>query len=158
MTKKEEVKAKIQALVPEIMELKFGCEVKDRIKGKMTILRSYSVYDEPNVYDIAYTKGKQEELTYERYPNSFWKILGRPITLADVLLALSTKEHLRHDCILFNGQFAFDNYGHEFQDVELGEIDTGKGYKETPYPKWNLAQTYDNQPEEVYEFLHNILI
>ena len=48
-------------------------------------------------------------------------------------------------------EFAIDSLGRFMRDW-------GENRHETIAEEWDLTQPYDNQPEEVYEFLHNILI
>lgn len=134
MTKKEEVKAKIQELVSEIMELKFGCLLKnerldliipitkERFDGDVMI-RDWDGWHTPAWVRENYT------------------ILGRPITLADVLLAVEKR-------VLDTNRASIKK--------EVGYL-LDKTYL-TILTDWKLPQPYDNQPEEVYELLHNILI
>lgn len=69
----EQLKAVIQTANPEIMELKFGCE----LEGGVTFI---SVNPKTNEYYILAGNKILKR-------NEYRKILGRPIRLADVLLA-----------------------------------------------------------------------
>lgn len=71
---------------PEIVALKFGCKVENFLKGTAIILKVHKYQGESDCYDVAYYK--LPELIVERTPFNNWKILGRDITLADVLLAV----------------------------------------------------------------------
>ncbi len=131
----------IQEANPEIMELKFGCE----------ILCEQVWADEIGNYHDEYGTVVFNEL--DKYPEeglSAWvdsiqtlmplgeptKILGRPIRLADVLLAISN--HIKKNKnIYFSAYFAYID----------GKI------------LWDLRQdNLDHQTEETKEFLINLLV
>ena len=82
----DKLKKVIQKANPSILELKLGCEVEIN-KEKGLILRKYpispSLSDKQSTYDIWL---KDSCNLVENYFSNF-KILGRPITLCDVLLA-----------------------------------------------------------------------
>jgi len=98
MTKKEQLIKKIQESVPEIMELKFGCKVN--LSGYyVTVIR---LLESNNYTYNQHTKrkyiGMQKIIEYSenfgvgRTPiGEITKIIGRDITLSDVLLALEVE-------------------------------------------------------------------
>lgn len=87
----EELKKIIQEAVPEIMELKFGCEIVYPGYQKATIcgqqLNTYRVYCEQRNY-CAFKMISDKELDL----SLVHQILGRPIRLADVLMAIPLME------------------------------------------------------------------
>lgn len=126
MTNLEEVKKKIQEVVPEIMELKFGCKFK--LKGS-------------NYIDIC--TGKNE------WGLNDVEILGRPITLEDVLKAMQSlddKNPQRHWVINRWGEFLNDAEG----------VTPLKGFSKVG-EKWILGKPLDLQEENTINFLHGIL-
>jgi len=87
MTHLEELKAVIVNANPSIMNLEFGCEVKG--SGSIPVLQY--VGKSNGQYALAYQNdGKDEMLIVERLGT---EILGRPIRLADVLLAMDDLMH-----------------------------------------------------------------
>lgn len=81
---------KIQEAVPEIIELKRGCYVKDFLKGKLMILAEYKLGDETPVYDFVFFG--EDEVSVMRTPRGNWDIIGRDITLFDI-----------KQCLRYNG-------------------------------------------------------
>src|ERR1044072_8005570 len=75
----EALKAKIVEAVPEIMELKFGCRVKNKPFGYERVIAE--VTPETVYYVLCGADFK------EHFDDGKFEILGRDITLADVLLA-----------------------------------------------------------------------
>lgn len=135
----DKTKQRIQELVPEVMELKFGCEVQSEMnrwrvwskmnyqEGQMPLSRIELVSDELKATNCMYEEGDDRP----------WKILGSPITLAVVLRTL------------------------EFVDVD-------KKYPMERYPLtkivgmivglWNLTKdNYDDQSEETKAFIGQLL-
>lgn len=127
------IKQRIIELVPEIMELKFGCQVlfKDIVfnyvcrgkEGRSPTLMLITPDGERATVVIA----EMEKMKYE--------ILGRPIQLADVLLALQSQT--KWDVfVMKNGNI-----------VAMGESSV----------RWNLLETYDNQTQDVKNFIGRLL-
>lgn len=98
MTQLEKTIKRIQALVPDVMELKFGCEVRQvRYRGK-DIEPTEPWYLSDNDTQRCYIEGKylcfevnSGEFQDEKYPLHNYEILGSPITLAVVLRTLSSE-------------------------------------------------------------------
>jgi hypothetical protein len=132
-TIKKEVREAIIAAVPEIMELKFGCRV--RLKSST----------ENNVHIIIYsweTESGDRRYGIDGYVIADFKekdfeILGRPITLADVLRAIDT-------------DLAINDFGYFIRIVDCEVRDY--------YYGWDLSKPLDGQSDEVWRFLHSVLI
>lgn len=126
----DKTKVKIIELVPEIMELKFGCFVKidEALPERVTALRTIARHD----FIIT-------DVTREWWPVSELNILGRPISLADVLRAIDTTN--RSIAVNTKGLFE-EEVGYE--DTELGE-------------RWNLTTDFDGQTQEVKDFIGSLL-
>lgn len=89
MNKLKQVEDKIKELVPEIMELKFGCEIQFEIPLMRAIWTS-RIIDYLSTDDKIYVDhGKTMEVIPRMYIK---KILGRPITLFDI-----------KQCLMYNG-------------------------------------------------------
>lgn len=142
----QQLKSVIQAAVPSIMELKFGCEVKvlfddsdyygkvpkewvkttiNEVSPKGVVIRVIS--KQINDIDVA-----------KRTEAGELKILGRPITLADVLLALQGKVEF------------ITPYG-EFTNIQ------DYGQTEVCVAHWDLTKTFDDQSQEFYDFISKVL-
>ena len=141
MNKEQQLREAIIKAVPEIMELKLGCKVKD-IFGKDCRYCGHRTDDESEhrefqVLDYDGILGEIEENDFNGV------IIGRPITLADVLRAIDktdltkTKQYVEEKWTM--PEFA----GH----IVLKLIDM-----------WDLTKDYDNQPQPVKDFLYNLLV
>jgi hypothetical protein len=132
-TIKKEVRQAIIAAVPEISELKFGCRV--RLKSSTDdnvhiILSSRETESGDRQYGIdGYVIGDFKEKDFE--------VLGRPITLSDVMRSMDT--HL-----------AINDFGYFFHVVGC-EV---HGYSYG----WDLSQPLDGQSDEVWRFLHSVIV
>lgn len=135
------IKEKCIEANPEIMELKFGCYINPSVDSVWYVLHEL-VGGYVNAIEIVQD---EEHLVYGAKTRIFPKeILGRPIRLADILIAI--------------------------EKVKLGDvyysIRTGgeiiKGNIETSYEEevsfWNLrTDNLDQQSPECIEFLENLL-
>jgi hypothetical protein len=126
MTNKEKVRARIIELIPEIVELKFGCKV---------------IYDEDDTYICLFKehyyslKERCSAIVSKEYLN----VIGRDITLSDVLRALNKSD--KAHCV----------------EVNTGGLFKDKGYYHKERAVWNLKASYDNQSDELYDWLAEIL-
>ena len=166
MNNYNKLKEVIQKANPEIMELKFGCEVNVPLIAKRTGSKEYkgtiAGYNGTS-YLIQFGGHKMieqgiEDTTEENFHSIFseklvrdktklykcnaWKlekleILGRPIRLADVLLVLNKDLRLKKlSWFLLNKK--------EFEKIDV---------------RWSLRQdNLDNQSDEVKEFLIKLLV
>ena len=135
----QKLKKVIQEANPEIMELKFGCEVIRRKsdKEKQCFISDY--YEDRNGKRITLRGegGNVYEIMEIVFKRDF-KILGRPIRLADVLLALKKLEP--------------NHFQEAIRDLIIGKDIKGK------IVYWNLKKDFDNQSDECKEFLIKLLV
>lgn len=136
-SKYNEVKEKIVQAVPEIMELKFGCKVKAKMWSKSESKK------------LIWREGIFISKEISPYPNILFKdgtdfcyhdlkILGREITLVDVLLA--TGDKLEQADVAVIGDHAHFDSG----------LDDAFS--------WNLEKdSLSDQSPETLDFLHSIL-
>lgn len=123
---------------PEIMELKFGCEV----------LMQYSA--ETQIINTPKNEGKWFGITnYETAfnPEEVKEILGRPIRLADVLLAIHAKapENKTRITLESDGQF-------------IQRLDNGSFTEPWARSNWNLKDdNLEHQSEECINFIAELL-
>lgn len=173
--KYDQLKSVIQAANPEIMELKFGCEVEMHDRdfaepgygitgnemGKGVVIEfspggpvaeSNDEYDDSaRVYSYSWgiVKSIDGLNTDEPGGEDFYIILGRPIRLADVLLAIDKARKnifVRHDGVLFKWE-------------RFNEGGSGHHGVESTYVEWNIKDdNLDNQSEETKQFLINLLV
>lgn len=135
-------KAKIIELVPEIMELKFGCEVmphEDTDEDDVyTILQKHG-----NFYQVQ--KVDREDCGVTTFgEHAGFRILGRPITLADVLRAIAATE----------GMFARIDSRGTFEHWWTGDVMNASWERGLV---WNLALDYDNQTEVTKRFIGSLI-
>lgn len=167
----DKTKAKIQELVPEIMKIQKDCEVKKityklKIEGKKEILmeEKFTIFDINYSFDgeryhtngVVYIENK---ITYpslsdrmfgetglKNHDNIQYEILGRPITLADVLLAIG-KVRLENITLInleCNGNFVITEFPNNRTEKRIGA-------------KWDLTKPYDDQSQETKDFIGQIL-
>lgn len=139
------VKSKVIEAVPEIMELKFGCRfiwkeiVKDYYEdGYTAIFENWKSRIEKTIRCLMHL-GQQGIVEQSHIV----KILGRPITLEDVLFTMLLKWHAqkRNFLISSSGMFVKMEGGLPFvYDVS-----------------WDLTKDLDGQSEETIGFLAEIL-
>lgn len=149
----DKTKQKIQELVPEIMELKFGCGIEilePRFASTKNIysmeleyyktnpIQIITVCSDPNVYLIK-TKIGFDHFSW-RDIDKHCKILGRPITLADCLLAMEKVG--KYVLVDITGNL----FTHDMSDGAL--VDEGI---------WDLNKSYNDQSQETKDFIGNIL-
>lgn len=145
---KEKVEKRIRELVPELMELSFGCEVKinyddgcepDSLVGVVTWTRDNG----------AYTKDDHMKMTVSCIGDCYTdddsvEIIGHPIHLEHVLLAVEKSV----------GDF-------EVNTVPMNVIGFGDYSLKIPIftvcSIYNLSLPFSEQPDEVYELLGEIL-
>jgi len=117
---------------PEIVELKFGCAVmvSDKYGERLDIIGSFKPIEEMG------------ELANKKIIET----IGRPIRLADVLLAIgkSYDHRARGYRVRMNGEAEFEVMGKA--------IDTPQGWF-----GWNLKETLENQSEPTKKFVAELL-
>lgn len=134
MTKLQQLKQKIQELRPEIMELKFGCRIK-RIKNGIPCIIINSTPDRFSYYVWGVGDWYVSSDIYSNF-----KILGRDITLEDVL-----------DVLPGNRNWFIDNNG-IFYKSHLS-----KNTYDCLGISWLLGKPLDSQSEETIEFLYKLI-
>ena len=132
MTKLQKLKKEIQKAVPEIMKWNVGCKVEEiKTKDISTLIRKDNRYQ---TFDLL-VEGNDIVHWYHEKRETL-KVLGRPITLEDVLVALKL-------------------------DVE-SKSNLKRKYSETTIlclsKKWQLNTPLDQQSEKTIDFLHELLV
>lgn len=143
-SKREAVKVKIIEAVPSVMDLKRGCHIiTDR--GEAVVYLSNREVTESVELNPKSDTWACNEPTDKIKPH---EIIGRPITLADVLIAIGKSKHWMETwSITYTGKF--------FKIDEVGTGDGNKDFYKRGY--WDLSQDYDYQSEECIEFLWELL-
>ena len=129
----KELEKIIHKAVPEIMELKFGCKVKDKSDNQ---IMEFLLEEEKTVLSKTrnYFSVKGKTFVTLILASSF-EILGRDITLEDVLVALGEAKY----CIDAMGQMWID-YSDDDRKAQ-----------------WVFNKSLENQSEDLIKFLHEIL-
>jgi len=132
----EELKDKIIEAVPEIMELELGCQIV--LYGDEAIVSTRNRPFSENKEVAFIDKGGVRGITKSMLDNANIRIIGRPIQLADVLLAIPIG-----------------------MDLYINRHGFMKAWKDKQWiicvPAWNLAADLDGQTEETKEFLWKII-
>ena len=137
MNKLQQLEAKIQEAVPSIMELKFGCEVLVQIDDEF---REKNVVSKMGVNEIGIdVEGNFHDIEAIKEAD-FIEILGRPITLEDVLMAIDISKKKTPLVVGINGEFS--------EEIQNG----WKGHE-----TWKLGSPLQDQSEETIDFLHTLL-
>lgn len=131
----DKTKQRIQELLPEVKELKFGCEVE--WKSPFTnykLARGFVARTDKYQAEVV----RHKEFTMHTLNSGHYEILGSPITLAIVLRALIPQD------------IAVDNEGLLYN--------YSAGFMSDPKAKWNLTKdNYDDQSEECRAFIGSLL-
>jgi hypothetical protein len=150
---------KIVEAVPEIMELKLGCRIECRnnilanqygLNGEGYVVTSHSAaFNDKLCYMATREKGHREvDLPFIYHNPKWFKIIGRPIQLADVLRAINSLGDTKKTyAISQEGKFFSVRYIPALLDYEVEY-----------YSKWDLSLPLDQQNDEVKEFLYNLLV
>lgn len=145
MTREEQIKSireKCVAANPQIVELKFGCSLvrKDADIGWNAVVTNSPRYRGGTGYEyFSSDHWNQIQQSTEQITDEY-EIIGRPIRLADVLLAMN--DHAPLACSHSGG---FLKGGREWK------------YRE-PVVRWNLrADDLEQQSDECIEFIHSLL-
>lgn len=127
MSDLQELKQKTIKYVPEIMELKRGCRINLKYSGEAIFIDTEEYYTTSFIL-----KNNLINTTTEEY-----KIIGRDITLEDVLIALEyCKEFI-----------AIDTRGDFINNIDGFSIGI----------RWDLGKTLDEQSEETIKILNKII-
>ena len=166
MNKLQQLKAKIQELVPDIMKLKFGCEViiqDEEFENKQEIGKFIRLDDKDGKDIWADVAVNRMVLVsgwwkYKVLEGMFVKeILGRPITLEDVLRAiyLNDPDVGNHFAVMAGGNITLD----EFCEVEKA-VDLFRDYEEENLDNiyYNIGSPLQDQSEETIDFLHSLIV
>ena len=116
------------------MELEFGCRIKHKKRGYGTLIDSTHLVFE-----------NEKESIYAPFIDGNCEILGKPITLAVVLLAIEKVNTIEKEnyCITPNGGICFIGYA-------------GRFYHEVA--NWNLSKdNFNDQSEETKTFIGGLL-
>ena len=137
LSKLKQLKKEIQRLRPEIMELKFGCELLEK-----SINVVHTIYEFIEGIGI---ETDLENIDIDRfYQTKQYKIIGRPITLEDVLAVLSQEQDYEKIwAIEVDGQFISQNQS------------DGSPFHESAH--WIYGKPLDDQSEETIEFLYKLI-
>lgn len=142
----EEIRAKCILVNEDIVALKFGCEVNSNL-GKLLF-----VYDEGKVqsggvrmdtvdgYYCLYNFVDGRTVDPNDIDRKSIEITGRPLGIADILLAVGNEGRLKINNL---GGFSLFENG-EWQNLAL--------------PRFNLKETFENQTDETKCFIHSILL
>jgi hypothetical protein len=150
---KKEVRQAIIEAVPEISELKFGCRVAMECVscGKMQTYLVIRHTDDVRYSDGLFRQYRLHATDDNCLSNTSWtdlkdcpenwetvEVLGRPLTLPDVLRTIGA-----------------DRF-HEL--TEVPNANWSERILERLMSLWNLSKPLDEQSEEVWRFLHSVLI
>ncbi len=145
------VRDAIVEVIPDIMDVKFGCRIRSKIQGYGVIegkaARQRGEKEDTFVCMPA-DSVKRNTLGSFFCPMSGMKVLGRPITLEDVLRAMDKNDNAEGVSVNRDGRFVNILY-----DVsEQKEI-----YNDKNYPYWRLGKPLHDQSNECIEFLASVL-
>lgn len=135
----DKLKQVIQEANPSILELKFGCRVRDTLNKPYT--KIYIVLKESNVKTIWNTDAGAVHI-------DDIEILGRQITLSDVLMTLSDKYTTIEKGIFIDAMGRFWDIKHTKNHNNEMTIIT----------HWDLKKTLENQSDPTKQFLIDLLV
>lgn len=139
--KLEAIRAACIKANPSIMDMEWGCEARQG-KDMYIILAKNAIYKNTSYLVRQKESGAVHDSSILG-PN--WHVLGRPIRLADVLLAIITKDPANRTRVIVesSGQFIFCVFGDEGKKAG---------------PSWNLLKdSLTDQSPETIDFLYQLL-
>lgn len=143
--KKQLVKEATVHAVPSVMDLVFGCVVKHTQHGwKQRIISNLDF----NSHGRYLTDGTGAGTNIIKLPSKKWEIIGRPITLADVLIAMKTQR------VRINLSGVDELY---FDVLEESNAFTHEQSWKSSGVKWKLGEDFDHQSEVTIDFLWSLL-
>lgn len=147
----EPLKKVIQAAIPEIMELKFGCRVSFNHQPNVGHIVT-KVIDNPEwekdykVLELLNMSGQ--------FANGLFIVDGRPIRLSDVLVAIGKNKHYNKIIDDVDG-YIYELRGTVSSGSEMGIKDI---FSVTKVP-WNYSDdNLDHQSKECIELLTKLLV
>ena len=135
--KKQQVEAVVRETCPELMGLTFGCEVK--VNGVFYVLDSNWAIETRTGNNLNEYKVITDQFNNWTEIEDF-EIIGHPIQVSNVLRAIDSPK------------FFIDTNGW------IGEMVSINPMKCTRRIKYNLSLPFSEQSEEVYDFLHELLV
>jgi len=126
------------AVNPEIVELKFGVFVR----GRSRYLPETDGYVVQSVGDDLWVICSDEYGTFGNFRRSELEIIGRPLTLADILLVIESV--ILNRCIFVSGSGRF------YEERADGSISL-LGIK------WNLRLPFEDQSDELLAFIASLI-
>lgn len=155
MTPKQTAEKRVRELVPSTMELSFGCEVLLRYGSEKVVLNgSLRRYDfTGDNFAMCWGENGSKSIKYAIIPDTYdgsvevketeiYEILGHPLQLSDVLLAIDNHLYL-------SASFSIDKVG-GMRVKYLNEEERHLGF-------YNLTKPFSEQEEQVYLFINEIL-
>lgn len=139
--KREEVRKKIIEAVPSILDLKFGCEVIiDKGFKRTVFLNEFRDDEDCDRISHILTEADRIGMVQLSPVESLVEIIGRPIQLADVLIAINK-----------NHEWGIGlNPGMHFEVHSAFDVNVSKC-------SWNLSLDFDHQSDQIIDFLHELL-
>ena len=138
---KTKIEERIRELVPELQELKFGCEVRLGLLGYILNRKNYHKnwlcypINEENDHQCLIS---QEEIDLDKT----FTIIGSPIHLEHILMAIEKVDSGNQVRVFTNGMFFGD----------IGDIKWG-GH----LVKYDLSKDFNHQEESVYNDIWDII-
>jgi len=150
-TQKQRLEEKVREAVPESMELKFGCRVVRSTEEYIFLHMSDEMTG-----DIEKDMKQCAQLYCEKsdkivFTTKIDKILGRPLTLQDVLIALNKSGEM----IGVDDDGSFRSYPDGSRIHTYGGI--GCSFNGEYMPAYDLTKDYHHQSDEFYTFLYELL-
>ena len=164
MTHEETIK-RIQELVPSVMALEFGCILQRNIKGKKVngiLLEKTmgSFEDEGDILGVVYWFSGRKTAVRELVPT--FTNLGKPITLAVVVMAIKTLVCKR--CKGAGGTLGSGGGYSECEDCGGDKYDLPEDFTGTEFELgdilhfWNLSKdNFNDQSKETKTFIGGLL-
>ncbi len=134
----QKIREKINKACPDLLKLKFGCEVETKFDGNM-------FYTGANFNGAIFTKGGSSIIVNEK---EIVKILGREPGLADVLRAIEKRP----------GPDMFFVAGHWPDGIKITDSVTF-AYGAVPgiLKLWDFTKTFSEQSNELMEWLEGVI-
>ena len=155
-TKLQQLEEKIRELCPELMELSFGCEVWESDGSWWRIVESYLIGPQRFNIVVLMNGGEIKTLFKGKLMTENYKVIGHPIQLHHVLMALRPLVESKEIFIKIHGNYPFGKEG-----FYNGELVFHFEMNREPFSVnvgWDLSKPFQHQSEDLHNFLFDLLI
>ena len=129
MTLQEKLATRLYELLPHKKELEFGCEIFNKTLNQKLVVTHFSSNNE--CINCYYYGESNTTWIWKKYLDDTFEIIGQPLRLADLLMAIEKVLDDNHICYVnsVGAVYVLDmnkSYQKQFEDTNYGEYNLSK--------------------------------